>query len=255
MSERAAHVADISVLSHSEALDLAGTEYARFIDLLTGLEPDSWRNPTECPSWDVRTMASHVLAAAEAHASAVEFARQMWLARPLAPPLEDALSEVQTRRRQALSPDQIVDGLRRTSPRSVSRRRRIPAALRAIKITYDAVTPPEKWKLGYLLDVIYTRDCWMHRIDISRATGRDVRLDSDHDGRIVAEVVVEWARRSQQAVELNLTGPAGGRYLTAAREAITSPAITIDAVEFCRIAAGRQPVASTGDLPLVRVPF
>ena len=27
----------------------------------------------------------------------------------------------------------------------------------------------EKWQFGYLVDTIFTRDTWMHRLDISRA--------------------------------------------------------------------------------------
>jgi hypothetical protein len=29
---------------------------------------------------------------------------------------------------------------------------------------------PESWSIGYLIDVILTRDPWMHRIDLTRAT-------------------------------------------------------------------------------------
>ncbi len=64
--------------------------------------------------------------------------------------------------------------------------------------------------MGYLLDVILTRDPWMHRVDIARATGRDLVLTPEHDGRIVADVVAEWARRHGQPFTLTLTGPAGG---------------------------------------------
>ena len=39
--------------------------------------------------------------------------------------------------------------------------------------------------------MILTRDTWMHRVDISRATGRDLVLTAEHDGRIVADVVDE----------------------------------------------------------------
>jgi hypothetical protein len=56
--------------------------------------------------------------------------------------------------------------------------------------------------MGYLLDTILTRDPWMHRVDIARATGRDMVLTADHDGRIVADVVAEWARRHGQPFTL-----------------------------------------------------
>jgi hypothetical protein len=75
----------------------------------------------------------------------------------------------------------------------------------------------ETWKLGYLLETILTRDPWMHRVDIARATGRDLVLTPDHDGRIVADVVAEWARRHGQPFTLELTGPIGATYVNGDR--------------------------------------
>jgi hypothetical protein len=106
---------------------------------------------------------------------------------------------------------------------------------------------PETWRIGFLLDTILTRDPWMHRVDIARATGIDLVLTSEHDGRIIADVVAEWARRHGQPFTLTLTGPAGGHYTAGAGEDIT-----IDAVEFCRILSGRAP--GTG-LLTQEVPF
>ena len=70
----------------------------------------------------------------------------------------------------------------------------------------------ERWHAGYLFDIILTRDTWMHRIDIARATGRIAVLSSDHDARLVADVVAEWARRHGQPFTLHLEGPAGGAF-------------------------------------------
>ena len=52
----------------------------------------------------------------------------------------------------------------------------------------------------------------MHRLDIARATGRDMVLTPEHDGRIIADVVAEWARRHGQPFTLALSGPAGGQW-------------------------------------------
>ena len=89
--------------------------------------------------------------------------------------------------------------------------------------------------MGYLLDVILTRDTWMHRVDIARATGRALVLTPDHDGRLVADVVAEWARRHGRPFTLSLEGPAGGVYTSGAG----GEAIALDPVEFCRILSGR----------------
>jgi len=95
----------------------------------------------------------------------------------------------------------------------------------------------ETWRMGYVFEVILTRDTWMHRVDVAQATGRPLDLTPGHDGRIVADVVAEWARRHGKPFTLELTGPAGGTYT----EGSGGVELTCDAVEFCRTLAGRVP--------------
>jgi hypothetical protein len=106
----------------------------------------------------------------------------------------------------------------------------------------------ETWPLGWLYDVVYTRDTWMHRFSITRATGRSLVLTPDHDGRLVAEVVAEWARRHAQPFRLHLEGVAGGAFTDGENGEETR----LDAVEFCRILSGRGTGAG---LLTQRVPF
>jgi hypothetical protein len=108
--------------------------------------------------------------------------------------------------------------------------RRVP--LRVPQVVGDHV---ERWSNGYLVDVILTRDTWMHRMDVARATGRLPELTAEHDGRIVADVVEEWAERHGRPYRLELTGPAGGTFGRGA------PELAMDAVDFCRVLSGRQP--------------
>jgi uncharacterized cupin superfamily protein len=75
----------------------------------------------------------------------------------------------------------------------------------------------------------------VHRTDLALATGREPVLTPDHDGVIVADVVEEWARLHGAPFALTLTGPAGGIWSAGAAD----DAITMDAVEFCRILSGR----------------
>jgi len=125
-------------------------------------------------------------------------------------------------------------------------RRRIPAAVRVLRVPFG---PPLGFRsIGYLMDRIYTRDAWMHRIDISTATSRPLVLTADHDGRIVDDIVREWAHDHRQPYRLTLTGPAGGEWSS---ETGADP-LTLDAVLFCRIMAGR--VAGDGLLHQ-QVPF
>ncbi len=88
---------------------------------------------------------------------------------------------------------ELTSGRRSTAPKALAGRRRTPPFIRALPM--DPGSPPEKkWKLGYSIDV-GAPDTWMHRVDLSRATGRELSLSSDHDVRIVADVVSDWARR------------------------------------------------------------
>ena len=94
---------------------------------------------------------------------------------------------------------------------------------------------PPSLRLGHLMDVIYTRDVWMHRVDIARATGRPLELDAAVDGRVVEDVVAEWAARHRQPFSLRLTGPAGGGF----HVQDGGQSLELDAVEFCRAVSGR----------------
>jgi hypothetical protein len=106
----------------------------------------------------------------------------------------------------------------------------------------------ETWTLGYLIDTILTRDPWMHRIDISRATGRPLTLSADHDGVLVGDIVTEWAARHHAPCRLDLTGAAGGSWTFGHG----GPSIELDAIEFCRTVSRREP--GTG-LLATEVPF
>ena len=92
------------------------------------------------------------------------------------------------------------------------------------------------------MDVIYTRDTWMHRVDLAQATGLPLELTADHDGRLVADVVRDWADRHGRPFRIQLDGPAGGSYA----QGVGGEEHNLDAVEFCRIlrAGERDPVSS-----------
>jgi uncharacterized protein (TIGR03083 family) len=156
------------------------------------------------------------------------------------------MNAVQVQERADAVPDRLRRDLAATGARAVRRRSSLPAAVRALPIPFG---PPLGTRpLGYLMDRIYTRDAWMHRVDISRATGRPLVLTADHDGRIVADVVAEWAHTHGQPYRLTLTGPAGGSWSAGS----AGEEISLDAVEFCRILSGR---AAGGGLLAHAVPF
>jgi uncharacterized protein (TIGR03083 family) len=248
------HAADRSPLTHHQAMQLQATELERTLDLLRSLDPVDWSAPTDCPAWDVRRMYLHVLGACEAGASMKENLHQMRAAKARqkteGEPLEANLSALQVQERLDLTADDLVDRLAAVAPVTVRKRTSTPGLMRRVRIKIDGPVV-EKWALGYLMDTIYLRDLWMHRVDACRATGREMVLSADHDGTIVADVVAEWARRHGQPFTLTLTGPAGGRF-TAGPGTAAAPVLELDAVEFCRMLAGRS--SGTGLLDTV-VPF
>jgi hypothetical protein len=76
------------------------------------------------------------------------------------------------------------------------------------RITIDSGVPgTPRFSIGYLVDVIYNRDLWMHRLDLARAVGRPFTIGG-HDRHIVEQVVrgraADW---SAAPVVLELTGP------------------------------------------------
>ena len=248
---RTIDVAAIPPLGHDEAMRLAAAEYERFLDVVRNLRPEDWTKPTDCTEWDVRAMVGHNLGNFEAAASIKEMASQQVKAMRRAKragisPL-DAMTAVQVEERAALSTAELLERLARVVPKAVAGRRRVPAVIRkGVKLD---LSEGRKRPLGYLLDAVYTRDSWMHRVDLARATGTEMVLTPEHDGRIVANVVADWADNHGRPFHLVLTGPAGGTFVHGAPG--EGESFELDAVGFGRTLAGRAPGAgllSTGVL-------
>ncbi|MEJ7707803.1 MAG: maleylpyruvate isomerase family mycothiol-dependent enzyme [Nocardioidaceae bacterium] len=238
------------VLDRDTAMRLAATEYVRCGDLLRRIPLAKWTTATDCPSWDVRALAAHMLGMAEMAASMVESVRQNLAAARRGGLFIDALTATQVAKHEALSPTELVDRFAVTGPRAARGRLRTPGLIRSrtmpgVQTVGDA---EERWTFGYLMDVILTRDPWMHRVDLSRAVEIPLDLTPDHDGVLVADVVQEWAGRHGQPYRLHLTGPAGGSWLAGT----DGPEMELDAIEFCRILSGR---ASGAALLETQVPF
>jgi uncharacterized protein (TIGR03083 family) len=217
------------------AMRLAQTEYQRVTDAVDALQPEDWSRSTDCTEWDVRQLVAHIVGQTNLFSTPLEVARQVRAAKARLQPGQpevDALTALQVEERQHLGREELRVELHRVGPRGARGRRRIPGFLRRRRLPG---ADPEKWSLGYLTDVILTRDAWMHRLDLARATGRDLVLTADHDGVIVADIVAEWARRHGQPYRLELTGPAGGSWSSGT----DGEEIVMVAVDFCRIVAGR----------------
>ena len=227
-------------IKRPEARVLAEAEFVRFADLAASLTPDEWATPTDCTGWDVRKMALHVLGSGDAQASVGEFVHQMRRGIPINKEIDshhwvDGLNELQIRERVHLSNDELVAQLRAVGPKAVKGRWGTPPPMRYLPIPFG---PPIGWTpLKYLLDVGFTRDVWAHRIDIHAAIDRPMHLTADHDGRLVADVVAEWADLYGQPFELVLEGAAGGKFSHGA----DGERVEIDAIDFVRVLSGRAP--------------
>lgn len=241
----------IPVLGHDEAMRLAEAEYDRLLNVIDDLREDDWSRQTDCIDWDVRALLGHVLGMLELQSDADERMRQVKQAAEVAARTGgvrlDAMTALQVSEHANLTPDELRRALHDTAPTGLTARRTTTAEQRAAP--YVPALPGEsEWTFGYLFDVIHTRDPWIHRVDVCRATGREMALSPGHDGRIVADVVADWARRHGRPFALTLTGPAGGAFSAGAG----GDRQEIDAVEFCRVLSGRAP--GTG-LFATRVPF
>jgi uncharacterized protein (TIGR03083 family) len=230
-------VRDLRPIDRDEMVGLATTEYDRLLALFRGLGPDDWRRPTACEGWTVQDIVAHLVGTAEANASQLENLRQLVrgsvLARRTGRAPVDGINDVQIADRRQLTSDELIARLDQVADRAVRGRRRTPGPLRPLRIPGpDGGT----LTLGHLVDIVYTRDQWMHRVDLAAATGCELVLTADHDGRIVADVAREWAEAHGEPVELELTGPAGGTY----HQGAGGPRVTIDAVDFCVAVSGRQ---------------
>lgn len=239
---------EVRPIDRDEMVGLATTEYDRLLAFLGELDPAAWDRPTACDGWSVRDMVAHLLGAAEANASLVENARQLLRGRGRVRddgrPLVDGINDVQVDDRRHLSAAELIDRLAVVAPRAVRGRRRTPPPLRRVPVPGplgDSIT------LGFLVDVVYTRDQWMHRVDIARATDRDLVLTGAHDGRIVADIVRDWAAAHGEPFALELTGPAGGHY----HQGHGGPRLTVDAVDLCLAVSGRAPAEGLLAVPVV----
>lgn len=236
---------EIPRIAHDDAAALATSAYERMFVLLEQLERDDWTRQTDCDAWDVAAMVGHLIGAAKGHASIREMLRQMRHGRAHADEFDgndlDAMNDLQVQDHAGLTPGERIEALRAIASDAVRRRTTLPRLLGRLPVPLaaGAGSMPDglasSVTLRHLNDVVLTRDVFLHRIDIARATGRDPLLDDEADRLVVSDVVAEWADTHGRPFVLRLDGPAGGTY----RRGHGGPSLDADVVTFCRTVSGR----------------
>lgn len=107
---------------------------------------------------------------AEMAASVREGLRQTRAARRRGGVFINALTALQVAEHSGLSPAEVVERFAGTAPKAARVRRRTPWFIRRRPMPDKQVVggSAEVWSFGYLVDVIWTRDTWMHGIDQPR---------------------------------------------------------------------------------------
>jgi uncharacterized protein (TIGR03083 family) len=231
-------VGTVPRIAHDEAMQIAQVENDRFARQLRSFDQADWTKPTDCTRWDVRALAAHVIGSAAGQASPREFVRQVRKGKPLVAEAGefwwDGMNELQVRERWGRSTDELIGEWESNSRRALRARDRLPRLVAHLPLL-KLPAPVGRQPVSYLFDTGFTRDVWMHRVDLAQATGKPFEVDHAHDGRIVADIVAEWAGTHGEPFTLDLGGPAGGAYCSGSG----GEHVQLDALEFCRILAER----------------
>lgn len=236
--DRAAHLAQTDP---DTARDLAVAEYDALLAMVGGFDAADWDRPTDCTGWRVRDMVAHVAGAAEEACRLRVMLRHQAVAlngvRRRTGAMVDLLCAAQIADRAGMSDADLAANLRRWAAGAPDGRRRQPSVLRRITLPAFAGLRPGA-RLSHLLDVVYVRDVWLHRVDLQRATGVAMPV-SVAEPEVVAQVVrdldLEWAG---PAFVLELTGRGSGRWTVGKGDPVAH--VTDDAVALMRLLSGRS---------------
>ena len=247
--------ASITSVTADEAYSLLQTSLARFLALVETLDSSDWDKPTACAEWSVRDILAHQAGSYASGTGYMEMIRQYKHTPDPGQLPEDAVNDLQLRERADKSPAEMINELRRVGPVAAQKWAYHFRLIKPITIPHPIV---EKLSFRYLMWIIHSRDTWMHRLDICRATGREFEQTREHDGRIAELVMLDvadiLARKFEgPALVFELTGIAGGVWKIGQGEPVTT--ICMDVLDFNIFASGRytyeeaRPLATiTGDV-------
>lgn len=225
--------------SADEAHTLLTVSFQRLLELLETLAPEDWSQPTACTAWDVRLMVAHQAGGYASGTGYGEMFRQ-YLTPPRKGELpEDAVNRRQVGERADHTPAQLIAELRRVGPTAIEKWSHQFRLFKPLSIPH----PVSGWlSMRHLMWVIHSRDTWMHRLDICRATGRPFEQTAEHDGRIAALVMRDVGNQlggklGGRGLLFDLSGVAGGGFQVGEGEAAAT--VEMDVLDFNIWASGR----------------
>jgi uncharacterized protein (TIGR03083 family) len=232
-------VASITRIDHDEAMRITTVENQKFSELMASLSATQWSTPTECTLWDVRAMAAHLVGSAASQSSPREFLRQKRGGKPICKELGspfwwDGMNELQVRERSSSTIEELTTEWNTASAKALKSRTKMPRPIASLKLL-NLPEPVGRQPLSYLFDIGFTRDVWAHRIDIAHAIAVEPAHDAAHDGRILADIIAEWAATHGEPFTLHLEGPAGGTFV----QGSGGEEVHISVVDFVRTLAER----------------
>nr|HRJ44164.1 maleylpyruvate isomerase family mycothiol-dependent enzyme [Caldilineaceae bacterium] len=222
-----------------EAHRLLQMAFDRLMKLLVNLKEDEWYLPTACTAWDVRRMVAHQAGGYASGTGYSEMFRQ-YLTPPRKGELpEDAVNRRQLAERAGRTPAELIAELRQVGPTAMQKWAYQFRLVKPIAIPH----PVGGWlSMRHLMWVVHSRDTWMHRLDICRATNRPFEHTAEHDGRIAGLVMRDVAmqlrgRLGGRGLIFDLSGVAGGRYRVG--DGDVAATLQMDVLDFNIWASGR----------------
>ncbi len=198
----------------TEAYNLLQTELERFLVLVETLDDDDWDKPTACAAWSVRDIVAHQAGGYASGTGYKEMLRQTMRIPGRGQLIEDAINAFQLQERADKTPAALIEELRQVGPVAA---KKWAYQFRFGKLFSIPHPVAGKLSLHYLMHVTHSRDTWMHRLDICRATGHAFEQTREHDGRIAELVMLDVANLPAKkfhwpTLVFELTGTAGGSW-------------------------------------------
>ena len=241
----------IAPVNGEEAYNLLETELSRFLALAATLDGDDWDRPTACAEWSVRDILNHQAGGYASGCSYKEIFRQTLRIPKPGQLIEDAINDFQLKERAGKAPAALIEELKQVGPVAA---KKWAHEFRFGKLFSIPHPIAGKLSIRYFMWVTHSRDTWMHRLDICRATGREFEQTQAHDGRIAALVMLDVARLPAKKLNwptliFDLAGIAGGSW----KIGTGKPAATIgmDVLDFNIFASGRYSFAEARPLATI----